>query len=533
MPVVADSGGSSSEVVGRVVYANGKPVQNAVVKLRSASYLSDTMSETVQQEIPGADTVTNALGEFTVHVADTGHFFIEVNDQMKNAALLKCTASGTESRTKVPEDTLKPTGTIRGSSVLLRGITSKVYVQVYGLEKIAVEDPATGAFEITDMPAGNFTLRFVSASSNNSPTIVNNVAVVSGMATSIDTVKLALFGLWKFSKRVVLNTTLSGANVLGTVTNFPILVRLTSSTIDFAQAKTGGEDLRFAKSDGTPLPYEIERWDASLGTAEVWVKVDTVFGNDSSHFLNMYWGNPNASSASNGAAVFDTAKGFQGVWHLDEQAGTAVDATGNRFDGTPSNTAPTAVLGAIGIAQEFNGGSNFIQIRGTASGKLNFAEADTFTVSAWVYADTLIDSTSHLIVGKGHQQYYLKQFFKDWEFTEYLGGTVWQITSYAPAVAKSWKFLFGMRQGNTQFLYLDGVLINSNSSTGYPNAVKDTSNDVTIGRYLEYVTESNQGFAFFKGAIDEVRISNVSRSPDWIKLEYMNQKANSALVGFR
>jgi hypothetical protein len=90
-----------------------------------------------------------------------------------------------------------------------------------------------------------------------------------------------------------------------------------------------------------------------------------------------------------------------------------------------------------------------------------------------------------------------------------------------------------MREGNAQFLYLDGVLVNSNISTGYPNAIKDTGNDVAIGRYLQYVTESNQGFAFFKGAIDEVRISNVSRSADWIKLEYMNQKANNALVEFR
>jgi hypothetical protein len=38
---------------------------------------------------------------------------------------------------------------------------------------------------------------------------------------------------------------------------------------------------------------------------------------------------------------------------------------------------------------------------------------------------------------------------------------------------------------------------------------------------------------FFKGMIDEIRISNVAYGPDWIKLCYMNQKAQDALVVFK
>jgi hypothetical protein len=38
---------------------------------------------------------------------------------------------------------------------------------------------------------------------------------------------------------------------------------------------------------------------------------------------------------------------------------------------------------------------------------------------------------------------------------------------------------------------------------------------------------------FFDGMIDEVRISNIARSGDWIKLCYMNQKENDALITFR
>jgi hypothetical protein len=49
----------------------------------------------------------------------------------------------------------------------------------------------------------------------------------------------------------------------------------------FSQAQFGGSDIRFTKADNTFLPYEIERWDSAHSQAEIWVKVDTVFGNDS------------------------------------------------------------------------------------------------------------------------------------------------------------------------------------------------------------------------------------------------------------
>ena len=82
---------------------------------------------------------------------------------------------------------------------------------------------------------------------------------------------------WKYSKQLYLNTTATGADVSGTVTDFPVLVRLNSGTFNFAEAKVNGDDIRFTKSDGlTPLLYEVEQWDATAGQAAVWVKVDTV-----------------------------------------------------------------------------------------------------------------------------------------------------------------------------------------------------------------------------------------------------------------
>ena len=121
---------------------------------------------------------------------------------------------------------------------------------------------------------------------------------------------------WAYSQNLYLNTTSGGANVSGAVDSFPVLVRLDTTVFNFAMAQDSGQDIRFAKSDGTHLYYQIEKWDFSGKTAAIWVRVDTVFGNNNTQYITMYWGNPKVNSMSNGAAVFDTANGFIGVWHL-------------------------------------------------------------------------------------------------------------------------------------------------------------------------------------------------------------------------
>lgn len=347
--------------------------------------------------------------------------------------------------------------------------------------------------------------------------------------------------LWDYSRRLYLNTSASGAAVFGNVNGFPVLVRLTSGNFSFDQAKNGGEDLRFAKADGTPLPYEIERWDAAGQRAEIWVRVDTVFGDNSLQSITMYWGNPVATGASNSAVVFDTAAGFQGVWHLAATGDTAPDATGNGYDGSGYYTSP--VKGIIGNAQQFNGTSSYIRIEGTApESRLNFPMDGRYSVSAWVYHDTLIDSATYLIAGKGELQYFLKTFglaqstpnhVHQWEFTEYHENDNWRGVTYTPAAAGTWNYLVGVKDGPDQFLYVNGVLVMAEYrmfGTGQVLIPRDTTDDFSIGAFLRNVDVWDQGYAFFNGAIDEVGVASTPRSADWIKLCYMNQKAQDALV---
>ena len=142
--------------------------------------------------------------------------------------------------------------------------------------------------------AGNYTIRILASLGDYQP--VENKSVIVGSNEMIDIGKIDFLHLsqWKFSRRIYLNTSSTGADIAGMVTNFPVLLRLRANSFDFSQAKRDGGDIRFTSSSGIPLPYEIERWDSIGREAEEWVRVDTVQGNNDSQFIIMYWGNPDA-----------------------------------------------------------------------------------------------------------------------------------------------------------------------------------------------------------------------------------------------
>ncbi len=62
---------------------------------------------------------------------------------------------------------------------------------------------------------------------------------------------------WLSRRQITLNNASSSENLI----NFPILVKLDSSSIDYSKTQNSGQDLRFVDADGsTELSYEIETW---------------------------------------------------------------------------------------------------------------------------------------------------------------------------------------------------------------------------------------------------------------------------------
>jgi biopolymer transport protein ExbB len=433
--------------------------------------------------------------------------------------------------TPVSDATLGIPGTIK-AAIPVNADFQNGYMYVPGTTINADLSGASGFVVLDSVPSGTIPVIYYAVKNGEAVQAIRyDVQVFSGDTSRV------LYPDWRYSRQVYFNTTPSGANVAGTITNFPVLVRLTGANFAFAGARADGGDVRFAKQDGTLLNYEIERWDAAQGSAEIWVKIDTIFGNNSDQCIYMYWGLSAMDSAgssqglatgnSNGAAVFDTSNGFQGVWHFAEAGNApAHDATANGFQAAAYGmTAASAVSGLIGTAREFDGKTSYFAVPGSASSALNFPGNGSFSLSAWVFADSL-DNSFHEIISKGDLDYGMQLHnINKWEITDFLDATGWQ-TVRSPATAQTWKYVVGVRDGTREYLYIDGVLA-SDSIALRDSTGRNEAFDLCIGR------QADASSRYWNGAIDEVNMANVARSPDWIKLSYMNQKTVNQLVEFR
>ncbi|HLV31939.1 MAG TPA: DUF2341 domain-containing protein, partial [Chitinispirillaceae bacterium] len=465
------------------------------------------------------DTV-DAEGNYCFDHIDSGSYTIlSRNFETMSSALSRDIPVSNDSITTVPAAKLNHCGSIimdLSSSDEIQG----EYVYIPGTDISSSIDSAVSVF-LTDIPAGTLNVIMLANEDTVNQNILRNKITVPAGDTAV--IELPL---WKYKRKLILNTSSSGANVKGDVYGFPVLIRLETQNFKFSQAKNDGTDIRFVTSGGRLLAYEIERWDSESERAEIWVKVDTIFGNNGSQAITMYWGNPDASDKSNSNMVFDTAAGFQGVWHMS-QAGntTAIDATANHFDGTPCNmNEASSVNGIIGRAQRFDGDSSYFTLSGTADSKLNFPQNGNYALCAWVYTE-IIDSTGHYIISKGDRSYNLNlSGFDLWEIYDIVDGSGLQ-SIYTQPTLKEWKYLTGVRNGEEMRLYVDGVCMDSNLviKTG---VLRNDTYDVQIGKRAE------SDYGYWNGMLDEVCIMNIAPDPDWIKLCYMNQRKDDKLVVF-
>jgi hypothetical protein len=531
---VAGGGGSDAGngiFVGEVKNSNGTPALFATVKIFDAGY---------NPVIDSSDTyysssTTDSLGVYRFKNVKFGNeYSIIVRNAQCSTSALVSNVSLNDSITLVQTAVLSRPGAI---NVILPDTSVKNggYVYVPGTDIYAdiPTDHATSA-TLDPVPAGNIPEVCIGYRKTLSErTLRYNVSVKSSKSTTIFRTQ------WKHSLCIYLNTTESGANVSETVTGFPVLVRLDSVNFAFSQAQAGGSDIRFTKEDNTPLAYEIERWDSAEKSAEIWVRNDTIKGNDSSQSIVMYWGNSGASDSSSGRSVFDTSEGFAGVWHMSDRSDTITDATANSYHGTSYYTS--SISGTAGLSRYFNGSTGYVDMKNTAYSKLNLEANGRYSISLWVYADTF-DTLWHAIAGKGHEKYYLqlKGFSGNkasWEFVEFTNKKGWEYsedTADASCGSGQWVYLTGITSGTHQQLFINGELVKDSSNLMTGEYTVNDSDNFVIGRYPRSVTlPYYQGYSYFKGSIDEVRVSCRARSAAWIKLCYMNQRADDKFTIFK
>jgi hypothetical protein len=534
-PVSSGGGtrGGNPVVTGMIIGLDGNAASNVKVSLIPSNYNPVTDTPITSTSI----VLTDTKGTFTLIAPDSGTYSVEAVNARDGSRLLRFNvATFHDSTSRLSSDTLHTPGLLK---IVMAGNTtvSNNYLYIPGTYIKAFISSGSDTLTIDSVPATTLpVLISVDTSSKETKIVQNNIVVNSGNVTIVDNVEKSAH------VDIVLNTAQDGAGILGDLFNFPVLVRLNSTNFNFKLAKNNGIDLLFTRQDKITLPFEVERWDATEELAEIWVKIDTIYGNNSTQSITMSWGTTEQSELTGSAVTFDTAAGFQGVWHLGEAVGGMYnDATVNKYHGISSDTSlPETSEGMIGNCAVFNGKTDFITMPNTADSKLNFPESGSYTVCAWARIDTL-DGTSHCIVSKGFEQYYLRSTYISltsrstplWEFVEFSSTDKWQ-TLNTQATEKEWAFLVCIRDGKKQYLYCNGVLVDSTVEL-WPNvANRNTGNDLYIGRFAEEVNiPLEEGIFYFKGGIDEVRIMNKVEKLDWIKLCYMNQKKDDRLVDFK
>ena len=296
-----------------------------------------------------------------------------------------------------------------------------------------------------------------------------------------------------------------------TLTDFPVLIRLSPTELpgfayDQMLSPPHG-DLRFSTLNGEQLlSHEVETWNP-LGTSYIWVKLPQL---STGTQLRIWWGKAGQSPPP----ATPTWSAFNGIWHLDDALGFAADSSPNGISAT-STALVSATTGVIPGTADLNGTSSTVAINNTAA--LN---PSLISVEAWVKTSSATGIPS--IFNKDQSSGGTNRV---WQFRLNAGKPefiVFNASSNATAASSTvvndnqFHHLCGTWDGTTIRMYVDGTLKGSTAFSGFlkPNQ----SNKAFIGRG-ENLTPN-----YFTGSIDEVRLSPVARSADWIRATFDNQK---------
>ena len=322
--------------------------------------------------------------------------------------------------------------------------------------------------------------------------------------------------------------TIPPGNVSGSadLSNFPVLISLSADANLAASAQANGNDIFFTAADGiTKLNHEIEYYNGGTGQFVAWVQVP-VLSHTQNTALFMYYGNSSATSQQNPAGVWDP--NYKGVFHMSETSGSQNrDSTANTNNGAKvSASDPFPVAGQVDGAQSFNGASDQVDVPNSAA--LNDYP---MTISLWTKTGQNCSGAGLCtLVGKyagsslnGYSLHLDGTHLKVWYFGNsgnytYPGGNGMDAGVIADNATHYVVFMIG---GSGASIYVDNRLEASQTWTGAPTATSSP-------RDLYFGNNPTPGGLYYNGVLDEIRVSNITRSTDWMTTEYNNQKSPGA-----
>jgi len=322
-------------------------------------------------------------------------------------------------------------------------------------------------------------------------------------------------GDWAYRKEIDFDLTPKGADIPGSPTDVPVLIRLSLANFQyFNDAKTDGSDFRFvADDDKTPLKFHIERFDPQNQIALVWVRVPRLTGGANSDKIFLYYGNKNAQSAADPAGTYDASQVLD--YHFGAPKGSLQDSTGYKSE--PSAFDAEVVPASLIAAGVKFAGAQTISI--PANGAVHLAPNKGFTLSAWLrieaaqsdaYVAQLADQGRELVLGIAGMQ----------AFARYQSGSgaPVSITQTGQLTSGEWHHL-AVRIGDGHL-----TLIVDGADAGHADAdAQEIGGTLTIGGSAG---KSN----YYTGQLDELEVANSVRSADWLKAAARSQGLVAPLV---
>ncbi|WP_207424231.1 DUF2341 domain-containing protein [Desertivirga brevis] len=342
------------------------------------------------------------------------------------------------------------------------------------------------------------------------------------------------YGNYSYRKQLTLNTTTYVSGNADLI-NFPVLISITDNDLirqgkitDKLKSATAN-DIAFTDAAGdqsSELNYQIESYDAATGTLKVWVRIPTL-KKASNNVLYFYFGSP--APPAHPAAKDTWTSDYKAVFHFNEgsvstTSGGVINGVGSN-NGTLSSNTVTLEEGKIGKGYRFTGSQNIV----TASSVASSNTRSPFTMSAWIKPATVGPGIDQKVMSNfdgNNKGFKMGLYYSDnktkLELEHSYGGfgnKTRDLPGGTDLKADEWYFVQTVGEGETNAnirTYVNGVLDRSNAA----------GSDGNLGSLLYIASGSPSEGAdlrYFKGMIDEVRVSGVAKSADWIKTEYNNQ----------
>lgn len=331
---------------------------------------------------------------------------------------------------------------------------------------------------------------------------------------------------WKYRMRIGFG----GYARQSTLTNFPVLVYFSNGIPGFAYTQflqPEAKDLRFTDESGDKeLCYDIEAWDPTNHISVVWVKVPEFRSNTC---IYAYWGNTNAVWAShrNDGSVW--TENYEGVWHM------------------PENMADAAFRGhrAVDYGSEyiedglFDNARNFIVTNDshcypTITSNWFGEHINGFTLTMWVnawsndvgkrclFGGQSGDSNNVLFLGseKGAGKQSAWRMAVQSHSNYVIGPNI----VHTVDSLKIWAMLGMVFRDHQAQLFVNGL--------PYGSALSYTDFAPGAHPLLGCMATGDEGVELVSGRmVDEMRLSGVARSPDWMWAEFMMGKSNCIIQG--